>query len=190
MNRSISLLAAAAALAFAALPAHATTVAFTDEESLGVTCCDLVASDAWSDFGLTLGSFYWYRDSRDTVDQEGLSLFPTFELTSTTITFDRLSDNVVATIWSITGYDTQIRSYDSGGSLVAGGSVLGGLTDAFATITLGSGIAYLEMSGTGGFGQITTLAYDMAPVPEPATYATLALGLLAIGAAVNRRRRA
>ncbi len=49
---------------------------------------------------------------------------------------------------------------------------------------------YGNAAGNGMFNfDGTTVTYALAPVPEPSTYALLALGLLAIGARANARRR-
>ena len=70
MKHSILALSVASALAAFAASASAVTVNFTDEEAPGVTCCGLMASDAYAAQGLTVDKAYWYPDSRDTFDGE------------------------------------------------------------------------------------------------------------------------
>lgn len=73
--------------------ASAATVNFTDEEAPGVTCCGLMDPDAYAAYGLKVDNvyFYWYSDSRDTFDTEGVSLFA---LPTATITFAVVSPMV------------------------------------------------------------------------------------------------
>jgi hypothetical protein len=101
------------------------------------------------------------------------------------------------------------RDIDLGSITLSGGGLSGSLTDptasAFSFNDLLAGVYQLVISGdvTGkngglfggglvGYGGVlvATASSVVAPVPEPKTYALLALGLLAMGWVVRRRNEA
>ena len=91
MKHTFLALSVAAAMTGFASTASAVTVNFTDEESPGVSCCGLMASGAYAAYGLTVDNVYWYADSRDTFDGEGVSIY---EAPTATITFAAVSPTV------------------------------------------------------------------------------------------------
>jgi hypothetical protein len=110
----------------------------------------------------------------------------------------------------VLGLDASLRrDIDLGGITLSGGSLSGSLKDptasAFSFNDLLAGVYQLVISGdvTGkngglfggglvGYGGVlvATASSVVAPVPEPKTYALLALGLLAMGWVVRRRNEA
>lgn len=178
------LLAAAALLATVSAASAATTVNFTNVESPGVSCCGLMASNAYAAYGLTVNDAYWYADGRDTFDTMGISIA---NAPTATISISGGSNGISFEYWVIGGnrgvYEAWDSSNNSLGSLAvdaSGGDVLG--THAFAGM-----VDRLTFSGSAGFVQVSAITHS-GVVPEPSTYALMALGLAGIGFVARRRQ--
>jgi hypothetical protein len=91
----------------------------------------------------------------------------------------------LATSGGFTGFDI---SGASGTAFLVGNNLLGGLTaNALYTVNLSTGAATSLGAVTGVNGSFRDLA--VAPVPEPGTIATLAVGLTCVAVFARRRRR-
>ena len=102
---------------------------------------------------------------------------------------------------NVTGLLFDIGPINLGSVTLSGGGLSTSLTDSTASVfsfnDLLSGVYQLVISGDvkngwGGYGGVlvATASSVVAPVPEPKTYALLALGLLAMGWVVRRRNEA
>lgn len=179
-----TLLAAAGLLAFAS-SASAVTVNFTNEEAdAAVTCCGLMESNAYASYGLTIFGAYWYADSRDTFDSEGISIR---NAPTASIYFNGGSNGISFEYWVIGGNRGTYEAFDSSnvslGSLAVdatGGDVLG-------THSFSGTVARLDYSGVVASTQVSAVTF--APVPEPSTYALMALGLASVGFVARRCAR-
>lgn len=182
MKRCTLSLGVAAVLAALSSQASAISVNFSTAEAPGVTCCGLVDSTAYAAYGLTVDNAYWYEDSRDTFDLQGLSIFtpPT-----ATITFAAVSPTVEVQYFVIGGYTGTYAAFDGHwaplGSLVVDAST----GDVLGTHGFSGGVKYLTFAGDAGFAQVSGVTFA---VPEPETYALMLAGLGVVGALVRRRR--
>jgi hypothetical protein len=175
----------AASMLAVAGSATATTVNFTDEESPGVTCCGLMASNAYAAYGLTVNDAYWYRDGRDTFDQEGIAIR---NAPTATIIFNSGTNGVSFQYFVIAGNRGVYEAFDAAsnslGSLVvsaSNGNLLG--THAFGGL-----VDRLTFSGNAGFVQVSGVTFEGQKVPEPSILELLALGLAGSGFAARSRK--
>lgn len=127
----------------------------------------------------------WYNSSMTPVTSSDWSAFPQFALRMTAPTNPGLT-------YSVTLFDgsfSTINVYD--------GSTVGlSATPSLSLLSLnipGSGnlssVQYLQFTWGGGGSAINTTATTFVGVPEPSTYALLALSSLALGGYIVRRRR-
>ena len=175
----------AASLLAVAGSASATTVNFTDEESPGVTCCSLMASNAYAAFGLTVNNAYWYSDPRDTFDGEGIAVF---EAPTATIIFNGGTNGVGFQYWVIGGNRGVYEAFDAANVLLGSLVIDASNGDALGTHSFNGLVDRLTFSGNSGFVQVSAVTFEGGPVPEPSIYALMALGLAGAGFAGRRRK--
>ena len=183
MKHTFLALSVAAAMTGFASTASAVTVNFTDEESPGVSCCGLMASGAYAAYGLTVDNVYWYADSRDTFDGEGVSIY---EAPTATITFAAVSPTVGFEYWVIGGNRGSYEAFDSSWTSLGTLAVDASAGDVLGTHVFGGGVKYLTFTGSSGFAQVSAVTF--APVPEPGTYALMLGGLGIVGWMARRRQ--
>jgi hypothetical protein len=179
-----TMLASAALIAFAG-SASAVTVNFTQAESPGVVCCGLIASDAYAAYGLTVNDAYWYADNRDTFDGEGISIR---NRPTASIVFNGGSNGVTFQYWVIGGNRGTYEAFDASNVSLGMLAVDATNGDVLGTHSFTGAVARLDYSGVAGFTQVSAVTF--APIPEPSTYALMALGLAGIGFVARRRRAA
>ncbi|MFN0184589.1 MAG: PEP-CTERM sorting domain-containing protein [Aquabacterium sp.] len=179
-----SLIAAASMLAIAS-SASAMVVNFTNVESPGVSCCGLMASNAYAAFGLTVNDAYWYADGRDTFDGQGISIFTA---PTATIIFNGGSNGVGFQYVVLRGSRGLFEAWDSSsnslGQLAVDASNTGDLLGTHAFAGMVDRLTYTGLQGVIGVSAVEFTGV----VPEPSTYALMALGLAGIGAIARRRK--
>ena len=95
---------------------------------------------------------------------------------------------------SFSGYSGVTFELYRGGNLVHTSATLPDAPDVdpYMSTFLASGYSFavdtVKVSGVQGFYAMDDFQYQAGPIPEPATYAMLIFGLLAVGGAVMRRR--
>ena len=182
MSRTLKQISLAAVLAISSFAASAMTVNFTSAEAPTV-CNGCPVTTEYLPYGLTISDAYWYLDSRDTFDEQGLSI----DVAPTAmISFAVVTPSVDFEYWVIDTHRGHYEAFDSGmgslGSLdvdASGGDMLG-------THSFGGGVKYLTFSGEAGYVQVSAVTYA---VPEPGTYALMLGGMAAIGLTLRRRRQ-
>lgn len=175
----------AASLLAVAGSASATTVNFTDEESPGVSCCALMASDAYAAFGLTVNDAYWYQDGRDTFDGEGIAVR---NAPTATIIFDGGTNGVGFQYWVIGGNRGVYEAFDAGNMSLGQLIVDASNGDVLGTHSFNGLVDRLTFSGNAGFVQVSAVTFEGRTVPEPSIFALMALGLAGAGFAARRRK--
>lgn len=101
-----------------------------------------------------------------------------------------LSANVLEVVGSKSGYTYNIIGLTY--SIWQDGSKIstdfsGGLTPAYASLTAGDYELHISGKATGAFGGMYGLNLTVSPVPEPATYGMMVVGLGLLGLAKRRR---
>jgi len=211
MRSSIaSLLAAAALTAFVAAPAAARTTTFTGGEATPATASSFIDVNmaGWA----TFGGFGRPGNSQVFVDVGAGTTVVGFEysnLAFTTQNGSYLSELVLSVNNSDASeyMDWSPSLTDEGGSFGPAGGTWGGA--AGGPGPFGEGGSFVTADGVlwitvyegfddplGDTGLLRdalissgTLRVLLAPIPEPGTYGMMALGLLAVGAAMRRRRQ-
>lgn len=175
----------AASLLVVAGSVSATTVNFTDEESPGVSCCGLMASNAYAAYGLTVNNAYWYADGRDTFDGEGISIFTQ---PGASIVFNGGTNGVGFQYWVIGGNRGVYEAFDASNVSLGQLIVDASNGDALGTHSFNGLVDRLTFSGNPGFVQVSAVTFEGRTVPEPSIYALMALGLAGAGFAARRRK--
>jgi hypothetical protein len=170
---------------FAAFASAGTVVTFQPSEiGVSYSCCPSVTNQ-WSAYGITGVDLFWYEDPRDTFDTFGVSIDSSnggwilFDA-PTTLTIDYW------VIWISRGV---YKVYDSADTLLDTLTVEASAADVLGTYTFtGNNISKLQILGTKGLSQVSTLTFDgNSPIPEPASFVLIGAG---IGALALLRRRA
>ncbi|MGD0277369.1 MAG: PEP-CTERM sorting domain-containing protein [Syntrophales bacterium] len=159
--------------------ASATTVNFSTTEVPGLVDMQTVTNE-WSSYGITLQNTYWYTDTRDPFDQQGISTTSNpgeiiFTSPTNSVTFD----------WVLAGSDMYVDVWNSSNVDLAS-FLAPGTGPQSGTFTLsGPAISYLTFHDNVGFVAISTVTYNEA-VPEPTTLLLLGLGLAGV-AGIRRK---
>lgn len=109
-----------------------------------------------------------------------------------TFTADFATPQDDITFQSVSYSSTLAQAYNSSNQLVASATDNQGFPINDQTDVLsGPDIAYVVFSYDGGYNgpAITNLTFDASAVPEPATWASMILGLLGVGAVLRSRRK-
>ena len=192
--RVLSALGAAALGFVVSGPALAavTTIDFTEDAFPGPF---VDASNEYAAYGVLFSNAYYYTDSRDPFDDQGLSngdLADQFEPGATgRIDFTGGTSDFFSFDWWALAGTIHVNAYDAGGNLldqfVGEPATATTITSGSETLT-GSAISYVTWHDFGGFVQLSTIGYDLEVIPLPATLPMLA-GALGLGGLVARRRK-
>ena len=156
--------------------ANAYAINFDNTEVPGISNLT-PATNQWNAFGVEVSNSYYYTDSRDTFDGQGVAANPGTDATNPAridfiggVTLGAVDIDYVTltvSVMTINVYDANDAlidtiSVDAGGSTVGSGSISIG----------GPGIAYLTFHDSGGTVAISTLTFTLG---EAATFFTVAI---------------
>lgn len=170
--RSIKFMAVAAASAFVAMAAHANTY------NLGLLDVNHpIAAPA----AVGVGAFD---------DVLNFSVNTAGTVGSATVANNLSLGGVGSNTFSIT--DGLVKLFNKDSNTLVGSYSFDGTTGSSTSFfnSISSGNYFFEVSGNanGAFGGLYTLTANIAPVPEPETYALMGLGLVALVAARRKKR--
>lgn len=180
MKRLIGALAALFLLAPAATAAAA-TITFTE---FGVSNGTEVTTQ-YQLLGIVGSQFYQYEDGRDLFDNFGIAGIGN----QSVITFTALASTISIDYVALAGSGFELSALDAGLNILQSLIVTAPASDINASFAFGaSGVKYLALTGPGRSIGISTLRFDAATVPEPATWAIMITGMGATGLMLRRRR--
>lgn len=177
MNRLLALALLCGSLSFGG------TITFTE---VPIPCCVPVTNE-FAAFGITMQDLYYYEDARDTFDGKGVAL--NSNTNPGKIFFTAPTDSLSIDYWVINGYRGTYSVYNTSDVLLSTLAIDASLGDQLGThVFAGPNIARLELGGSLGYTQVSTLRFDdSGQVPEPSTWALMLSGIGVL--AVRRFRR-